>query len=232
MRNVVAKKLKGNPNIIIPCIDLYESSPSVISELVEYTPKYTGKEFKRLVENTIGAIHQIPMKFQDDSIKKVDLKNIVAYFGRSSAGSKNKGQNLANRFKHAYYERGDSFGLVFAQTTINNSLKYERWGIHLINYLKKVDGLCISNKSLCAGGGIGSNEPGFLYMTFHLKKNKEKLALTLSDQEIKQGVKEIHEEMKGQKIPKSVIETATKSALEKANDTRHIGKNRIGKFIV
>ncbi|WP_372365430.1 hypothetical protein [Candidatus Uabimicrobium sp. HlEnr_7] len=158
-------KLKGNPNIIIPCIDLYDSSPAVIAELVESTPKYTGKEFKRLVENTIGTIHQIPMKFKGDLVRNVDLKNIIVYFGRSSADSKNKRQNLFSRFKHTYI----SF--------------------------------------------------------------KEKLSYTLSNKEINIGIKEIHDEMKGEKF-QNHFRSCYKTVLKRANDRNFHRKGKIGKFTV
>jgi hypothetical protein len=179
-------KLPSNPKSLIPFIALESATPTSVTSLLQHVPVYGAREWRRLVANTIGAIHQVPHVFKSKALPKLDLKDIEAYFGRSSSGSTIAGHNLYGRFR-AGLERGHSFGMVFATTDIDATLHFERFGISLINRLKDVDGLCIANKSLAAHGKVGTTEPGYLYMTFGFEEGDEH-ARMLSQREIDDAV--------------------------------------------
>lgn len=255
--NTKVAKLEKNPNIVIPCIELCDATPANIAYLIEHTPRYGRSEFKRLVENTIGAIHQIPHIFGCRGMEDYDLKNIVVHFGRSSAGRNSIGQNLSSRFANSRKNKGHTFGMVFAETTIDASLRYERWGTYLIDYLKHVEGLCISNRTFFSGGSVGSYEPGFLYLTFSIEKTREKLAKKLSNKQIidgeayiKKHVVDTHpinvagtktsrdavsgadyfnEYIGDKKTSRDVVDGFV-TGLQKANDTSSMGKGNIVYF--
>lgn len=223
--------IKPNLNNIIPAIVIDDKlNPAMISELIKHVPKYEPNEYRRLVDDAVGAIHQIPRIFKSAKGPQYDLKNIVAYFGRSSAGSQETGLNLYNRFKAHKDTKNDNYGLVFAATTIDASLKFEKWGIHLIEILKKKKGLCISNKCSHAGGGKGKTEPAYLYMTFHYEKAALPAPI-LSQQQIDNAVTEIMG--KYEKEPnniKTIIHEGSQSGLMLANNVIYTGQKPIQLF--
>jgi len=74
--------IKPNLNNIIPAIVIDDKlNPAMISNLIKHVPKYKPNEYKRLVEDAVGAIHQLPRIFQAAKGKPYNLKDIVAYFG-------------------------------------------------------------------------------------------------------------------------------------------------------
>jgi hypothetical protein len=223
--------LRANSRMVIPMIALEDATPATMTALLEQVPAYEPREFRRLVENTVGAVHQLPLIFYRAGRRRIDLKDIEAYFGRSSAGSETPGQNIYGRFR-AHRERGHKYGLVFARTTIKDTLCYERWGITLINYLKKVGGLCIANSSRTCVGGVGSTEPGLLYLTFRTMSDETEHAETLTLKEIERGVEEIMSEIAPElsKRPKSVWAGATQHALSMANEPTFTGAAQVKPF--
>lgn len=220
-------RLPSSPNSLIPLVVLAEATPASVSKVLEHVPKYSPGEVRRLVKNTVGAIHQIPRILKKRSLPELDLKDIEAYFGRSSGSADIPGTNLYGRFR-AGLERGDTHGMVFAHTTIRASLRFERFGITLINHLKKVDGLCISNKTLASHGRVGSTEPGFLYLTFKVTEGDEH-ARKLTQREIDAGVASILRELEAEPVvmTKSIQESAARTALELANDVEFTGEHHI-----
>ena len=77
--------------------------------------------------------------------------------------------------------------MVFGTTGIQDSERFERWGIKLVNQLKKLDGLCIANRSGFAIGPHGTHEPGILYITFRFI-NSHETSHAFSDEEFRRSV--------------------------------------------
>lgn len=227
------KKLPSNSKFIIPMINLDEISSSALSKMIDNAPQYNRRQFKDLIKNTIGAIHQIPYIFEKVNSKdKFELKNIEAYFGRSSAAADEPGKNIANRFKshRDHVARRHRFGMIIAKTTIKNTLLMERFGISIIETLKKKKGLCIANKTGYSKGGIGENEPGLLYMTFKLLDREDKPGIILTSSQIDSGVTMVMKEL-GLDINENKYEAnAAEYAFKAANQTRFIGDHPINMY--
>jgi hypothetical protein len=210
-------------------IRLEDATPAAIAKLIDYAPQYGPTSFKKLVQDAVGAIHQVPRAFAVRNQAPLDLKDIVAYFGRSSGSEYGIASNVYSAFQRGL-GRGDTHGMVFAQTSIKASLKYERWGISLINYLKENDGLCISNKTLTARGGVGAVEPGFLYITFRFMRGKE-YANMLTQAEINEGIRQIVEEMEALNVKsQNELHEGISAGLIKANDVQYVGTKAIRLF--
>lgn len=223
----VESKLRGNSRALIPMIPLTGMTPDMIADALQTVPKYGLTDFRALVENTIGAIHQVPRIFYQETGIPYQPKQIEAYFGRSSGGSNHVAWNLYQCWMRGVRERSHTYGMVFAQTTIKASLRYEKHGILLIEALKEVDGLCISNRTLTAKGGVGSNEPGFLYMTFQLLRKEPEPARELTYEEIRDCVrceKEKLARLAGDtQSPVRELQAAFRTGLERANTMNHFG---------
>lgn len=197
--------------------------------MLPHAPEYGATEYTRLVENTIGAIHQIPRLYRKLTGRRVELKQIEAYFGRSSGGV----GNLKQRWIAAQ-KRGHTYGLVFARCSVVSSLSYERHGILLLDVLRKYDGLCISNNSMKAVGRVGSSEPGLLYMTFRiLDQLDESPARELSRSQIEEIVRKTGGELRA--LSRSTAEmdamsSAISVGLDLANDTKVLGRHKLAHF--
>lgn len=221
------RKLPANPASVIPLMVLESATPATVTAMLDHVPKYGPREWRRLVSNTVGAIHQIPRVLRTRSLPSLDLKDVEAYFGRSSAGVSTPGSNLYGRFQ-AGLKRGHKYGMVFAEVTISASLRLERFGISLIEQLKEADGLCISNKTLTARGNVGVKEPGYLYLTFTLTEGDEHASI-LSQEEIDAAVASVLRDVgvaKGAQT-KSLYEVAAREGLVLANDVRFVGEHVI-----
>ena len=222
----VEPRLRGNSRTVIEMVPLSEMTPDIIADVLRSVPKYGPMEFRSLVENTIGAIHQIPRIFHKETGIEYQPKQVEAYFGRSSAGSAHVALNLYQCWLRGR-ERGHTYGMVFAQTAIRDSFRYERHGILLIEALREENGLCISNRTLTAKGGKGTNEPGFLYMTFRLLKKEPEPGGELTYEQIRDCVRRMKDEMaqlaQDMGVPGRCLEVALKSGLERANDLGHKG---------
>ena len=207
--------------MLIPMIPLRVMTPDMIADALHSVPIYGPTDFRALVENTIGAIHQIPYILYQKTNIKYQPKQIEAYFGRSSSGSTHVATNLYQCWSRGVHDRVHTYGMVFAQTPIEDSLKYERHGIHLIKALKAVHGLCISNRTLTAKGGVGNNEPGFLYMTFRLLKEESEPAVELTYAQILDCVRRRKDELASlaeeTESPIRESQAAFKAGLERAN---------------
>jgi hypothetical protein len=189
------KKLPSNPMSVIPIFPLEALTLSDIDTAIEETPEYGATDFRQLVCNTIGAIHQIPILFYRKTGIEYQLKQIDAYFGRSSSGSQALGANLWQRLRAGAEQREHDYGMIFAKTSIAASLGYERHGIRLLEVLHKMDGLCISNNSFSAIGRVGSVEPGYLYMTFRMLDYEPRPARELTKEQIRRLVQEYRAEL-------------------------------------
>ena len=220
-------QLRRNPQMIIPMIPFTGMTVDMIADVLQTVPRYGPTSFRSLVENTIGAIHQIPRIVYRETGIQYQPKQIEAYFGRSSSGNSHVAFNLYQCWMRGAHERSHTYGMVFAQTTINASLKYERHGILLINALKEEDGLCISNRTLTAKGGVGNNEPGFLYLTFRLLTKESEPARELTYDQIRDCVRREKEKLaslaNSADSPFSTLQLAFKAGLEKANDINYLG---------
>ena len=192
-RRGVPPRLPANPNVELPMMSLRDADVRRVSALLQHVPEYSSTEWRRLVSNTVGAIHQIPRILEVSKVPNLDLKDIEAYFGRSSAGTTYPGVNLYQRFQAGLKERNHDYGIVFAKTSIRASLNFERFGISLIEQLRRVDGLCISNKTFAARGRVGDIEPGYLYLTFRITQGKEH-ARKLTQNEIDRAVAGVMQE--------------------------------------
>lgn len=223
----VESKFRGNSRTLIPMIPLNGMTPDMIADALQAVPMYGPTDFRALVENTIGAIHQVPRIFHQETGIPYQPKQIEAYFGRSSGGSNHVAWNLYQCWMRGVRERSHSYGMVFAQTSIKASLKYEKHGILLIEALKKEDGLCISNRTLTAKGGVGSNEPGFLYMTFRLLRKESEPARELTYEQIRDCVRSEKEKLarlaEDTKSPVRELQAAFRTGLERANTMNHFG---------
>lgn len=222
------RKLPSNPKSMVPFVVLESATPTSITAMLEHVPVYGPTEWRRLVENAIGAIHQIPRVLKSKALPNLDLKDVEAYFGRSSSGADIIGKNLYGRFRTGFMERGHTFGMVFAQTSIAATLRFERFAISLINQLKDRDGLCISNRTLAPRGNVGDTEPGYLYMTFTLVEGDEH-ARVLSQREVDEAVADVIDEFRRSAVTpvKAVHENAARIAVSIANDVQFIGEHRI-----
>lgn len=224
-------QLRRNCRMIIPMMPFSGMTVDMIADVLQTVPKYGPTSFRSLVENTIGAIHQIPWILYRETGIKYQLKQIEAYFGRSSGGNNHVALNLYQCWTRGARERSHTYGMVFAQTTINASIKYERHGILLINVLKEEDGLCISNRTLTAKGGVGNNEPGFLYMTFRLLTKESEPAQELTYEQIRDCVRREKERLaslaKSDDLPVQTLQVAFKAGLEKANNINHLGSCKV-----
>lgn len=227
------KKLPSNDKFIIPMINLDEVSSSALTKMIENAPEYNRRQFKDLIKNTIGAIHQIPHIFsKSNSNRKIDLKNIEAYFGRSSAAADEPGKNIANRFKahRDHAERQHIFGMIIAKTTIENTLLMERFGISIIETLKKKDGLCIANKTAYSKGGIGETEPGLLYMTFKIRNQEDDVANVLTNAQINAAVRMVMSELGLDIKENEPVASAAKLAFEASNEINYQGEQNISLY--
>ena len=230
------KKLPSNEKFIIPMINLDEISSSALTTMIDNAPQYNRRQFKDLIKNTIGAIHQIPHIFEKaNSNEKFELKNIEAYFGRSSAAIDEPGKNIANRFKshRDHIERRHKFGMIIAKTTIDNTLLMERFGISIIENLKRKNGLCIANKTGYSKGGVGENEPGLLYMTFKLLDQDDRPGNMLTNSQINSAVKLVMDDMNYFDLniaDNKYVSGAAELAFKAANEPRFIGNQTINLF--
>jgi hypothetical protein len=230
----MVKKLPSNEKFIIPMINLDEVSSSALTTMIENAPQYDGRQFKNLIKNTIGAIHQIPHIFEKvNTNDKIDLKNIEAYFGRSSVSADEPGKNIANRFKshRDNAERQHKFGMIIARTSIKNTLLMERFGINIIETLKKKNGLCIANRTGYSKGGIGENEPGLLYMTFKITTKDDKPAKVLTNIQIRAAVNSVMKDLGLDLNDDKPIASAAKLAFDAANEVRFIGEQNINMYV-
>ena len=228
------KKLPSNEKFIIPMINLDEVSSSALTTMIENAPQYNGRQFKNLIKNTIGAIHQIPHIFEKvNTTDKIDLKNIEAYFGRSSVSADEPGKNIASRFKshRDNAERKHKFGMIIAKTSIENTLLMERFGINIIETLKKKNGLCIANRTGYSKGGIGENEPGLLYMTFKITTKDDKPANVLTNVQIRAAVNAVMKDLGLDINEDKPVATAAKLAFDAANEVRFIGEQNINLYV-
>lgn len=221
------RKLPRNRSMILPYADLTQGSLARIDKLLAHTPLYGATEFKRLIGNTIGAIHQIPKLYRRESGRRVELKQIEVYFGRSSGHARNVSQRLL-----AGRKRGHTYGMVFARCSVKATLSYERHGILLLDVLRESDGLCISNRSMKAVGKVGASEPGFLYMTFRiLDELEEAPAWKLSREDIRGIVDDYQGDIKKIAGDAGTKPAALKSAfalgLRKANDPADFGAYKL-----
>jgi len=216
-------------------INLDEMSPSALTTMIDHAPEYHRRQFKDFIKNTIGAIHQIPHIFaKGNSKEKFDLKNIEAYFGRSSAAADEPGKNITNRFRsnRDHIKRQHRFGMIIARTTIENTLLMERFGISLIKTLKRKNGLCIANKTGYSKGGIGETEPGLLYMTFKLLDNADNPANILTNAQIDSAVTLVMDELGLNKNENQHVAGAAELAFKTANEPRFIGEQTINLYNV
>jgi hypothetical protein len=224
-------KLRGNSRAIIPMIPLSGMTPDMIADVLRTVPRYGPTDFRALIENTIGAIHQVPKIFHRETGIPYQPKQIEAYFGRSSGGSNHVAWNLYQCWLRGVRERSHMYGMVFAQTPIKASLRYEKHGILLIEALKEVDGLCISNRTLTAKGGVGSNEPGFLYLTFRLLREESEPAQELTYEQILDCVRREKDRLEGlaENTESSVrdLQVAFKTGLERANTLSYQGDCKV-----
>ena len=224
-------KLRGNSRTLISMVPLNEMTPDMIADVLQAVPKYGPTDFRSLVENTIGAIHQIPRIFYRETGVPYQPKQIEAYFGRSSGGSNHVAWNLYQCWMRGVRERSHTYGMVFAQTPIKASLRYEKHGILLIEALKEEDGLCISNRTLTAKGGVGSNEPGFLYLTFRLLRQEFEPAHELTYEQIRDCVRREKDRLtrvaEDTESPVRELQVAFKAGLEKANTLNHLGNCKV-----
>lgn len=216
--------IRPNPRSMIPALRLEDLTPALVTAALDRVPSYGPTGYRRLAEDTVGAIHQLPRLFRAASGELFDLKDIVAYFGRSSAARDEPGLNVYARFREGFQARGDDFGLIFAQTTIAASRAFERWGIALIDFMKSRDGLCISNRTQYCRGSVGSTEPGYLYMTFHFARGRE-AAGVLSQAEIDRGAREILPAIDGNmpSVDRRTMAGATAACLDRANKLKWVG---------
>lgn len=217
-------------------ISLNDVNTEAMSTLIEKAPRYAKGEYRALIENTIGAIHQIPHIFKrtDTSQRRIDLKDIEAYFGRSSASAFDPGQNIAGRFRahRDNPKRRHEWGMIIARTTIQNTLRMEKFGISVIDNLKERSGLCISNKTSYSKGAVGENEPGLLYMTFRITLNSvdPDPADQMSIKQIDEMVKSVISEKSFPANEKTHIADAARIAFEAANEVRFIGKKSVSLY--
>ena len=225
-------KLRANSRMIISMIPLHEMTPDMIAEALETVPKYGPIDFESLIANTIGAIHQIPRIFYQETGIRYQPKQIEAYFGRSSGGINHVATNLYQCWLRGRgRDRHHTYGMVFAQTSVKASLSYERHGIRLIDVLKKEDGLCISNRTLSAKGGVGTTEPGFLYMTFRLLKHESEPARELTYAQIRDCVRREKDRLaklaEDAHAPARDLQVAFHAGLERANNLDHVGHCKV-----
>ena len=229
------KKLPSNEKFIIPMINLDDASPSALTTMIENAPEYNRRQFfKDLIKNTIGAIHQIPHIFEKvNTNDKIDLKNIEAYFGRSSVSADEPGKNIASRFKYHRDnpEREHKFGMIIAKTSIENTLLMERFGINIIETLKKKNGLCIANRTGYSKGGIGENEPGLLYMTFKITTKDDKPAKVLTNIQIRAAVNAVMKDLGLDINENKPVASAAKLAFDAANEVRFIGEQNVNLYV-
>lgn len=221
-----SKQLPSNPDSIVSIFPLATVTLPDIDEAIHEAPQYGEVEFRALVRNTIGAIHQIPRLFYRRTGTKYQLKQIEAYFGRSSCGSSAIASNLAQRLRAGREQREHEYGMIFAKTSIQASLRYERHGIRLLEALRDMDGLCISNNSFAAVGRVGSVEPGFLYMTFRMLDEEPEAAHELTKEEIKELVREYRNEIGAKSKDDAAAVDGFEVGLKAANDVDFHGERK------
>ncbi len=230
----MTRVLPKNAGFSLPIFPLVDVTPNSLFESVLPTvPRYEHVEFSRLVRNTIGAIHQIPLFFNRARGARYQLKQIEAYFGRSSGSPLHPAQNLYQRLYKGLTERDHQYGMVFGTMKIRSSVRHEQQGINILTALKRNDGLCISNNSFHGGGRVGSTEPGYLYMTFRILRGRAaRPARILSTEEILRVLKameeEIHSEAKASKESPGVVAQGLADGLRFANKVDLHGEFRVG----
>lgn len=221
-----SKQLPSNPDTVIPIFPLAAATLPDIDEAIEEAPVYGEFDFRELVCNTIGALHQIPRLFHKKTGIRYQLKQVEAYFGRSSCGASAVATNLSQRLRAGREQREHEYGMIFAKTSIRASLRYERHGIRLLQALQDMDGLCISNNSFAAVGRVGAVEPGFLYMTFRMLEDEPEAARELTKEEIKELVREYRREIGARSRENDAAVEGFEVGLETANNVNFRGEHK------
>lgn len=220
------KRLPSNPDSVISIFPLPTATSSDIDDAIDEAPVYGEFDFRDLVCNTIGAIHQIPRLFHKKTGIRYQLKQVEAYFGRSSCGTSVVAANLSQRLRAGIEQREHEYGMIFAKTSIAASLRYERHGIRLLQALQDMDGLCISNNSFAAVGRVGSVEPGFLYMTFRMLDDEPEAARELTKEEIRDLVREYRKEIGAKSGESEAAAEGFEAGLGTANNVRFQGEHK------
>jgi hypothetical protein len=103
----------------------------------------------------------------------------------------------------------------------------EKFGISIIETLKKKDGLCIANKTSYSKGGIGETEPGLLYLTFKIKGLDDNPANILTNAQINSAVKIVMKELGLDIKEDEVVASAAKLAFEASNEMSYKGEQLV-----
>lgn len=203
---------------------LEDATPSAIEDLIEQSPRYEVSEVRDLLHDVQGVIHQIPECFRCEREGKFKLKNIRGYFGRSSAGARGLADNIYQRFRCGYTERGDSHGIILAVTSIRATAHFERFGIGYLEHLKRNDGLCIANATKYDNGRVGTTEPGFLYMTFKIRDQEEDWAKLLTPRQIADAIPQMLKIPGANQLGSRVeLKDALSDAYQQANEPSDTG---------
>ena len=104
-------KLRGNSRAIIPMVPFSGMTPGMIADVLQAVPRYGPTDFRALIENTIGAIHQVPKIFYQETGIPYQPKQMEAYFGRSSGCSNHVAWNLYQCWMRGARERNVSMSL-------------------------------------------------------------------------------------------------------------------------
>ena len=184
-----------------------------------------AKPWRNFIGNCIGIIHQLPMLFRNPALGNIDLKNIEAYFGRTSISPGTGASNLMGRMRAAK-KRGHTHFILLGKCTIKRSVQFERFGHELLTGLKVHNGLCIANASRVAIGRVSKaeNGKGVLYMSFALKQAQELAATKLTREMIDSEVERVIDDgsLKQPEGPSDF-----KYTLNKSNETTFVGVNHL-----
>jgi transcriptional regulator with XRE-family HTH domain len=217
-----------NGHAVIRLIRLEDATLDTLESLVEQAPNYASRQYREVTLDTIGAIHQIPEIFAKNFSRKIDLKNIEAYFGRSSASQSGLANNIYQRFRQGSSDRKHEWGMVLAVTSIAATLHYEKFGISVVETLRKKKGLCIANETGFSKGNVGSTEPGFLYLTFKIIDQYEDFAHVLSKEQIDDAVRRMLDDPAVNRLAsQDEIVRAAVPAFQQANTLRRFGKHEV-----
>lgn len=216
----------------IALFKLQDATPQTIEDLIEQSPTYEVCEIREFLHDAQGAIHQIPKVLLCEGARKLNLKNIQAYFGRSSAGARGKGDNLYQRFQCGIKDREDTHGIILAVTSIKATTHLERFGIGYLEHLRTHNGLCISNATLYGKGNVGATEPGFLYMTFKICPQVEDYAQIIHPRQIAAAIPSLLKRLGVNELgTRQEVKDAISMGLQQANDPSHTGNLELKPFV-
>lgn len=141
--------------------DMEHSSPNDLNETVLDELDILANH-RDVVQRIIRLIHSIPTLF--DESENIQLDHIYAYVGRSKL-------NLAGNRLLTHWEKSDRpYAIPVCISPGEDVASLEKFSIHYLSYLRKINALCISQlDNVHKSGGVTSHD-SVIYLSFGIDK--------------------------------------------------------------